>query len=389
VSVSGNPNWTGREINVGFSGGIGTIYTVFWTVEEDSPTLDQGEEDFGYPPTNRTPSMYRARFAVWVIVPGFRFFFWRFFPSLALGFLFAFAVGLSGVWGQELDPQKLDFFETKIRPVLVEKCYECHSGTTPSGELGGKLRVDSAVGLKRGGTMGPALEVGKSGASLLIRVMEYTDASLQMPPDGKLSEETIADFRRWVDEGAVDPRLEQGGPVVDSAMEIARQTQQHWAYRPLVDPPVILGVAGVPDSGDLVDRSIGQKLHEKGLGFSPEADRRTLVRRLYYDLLGLVPTYEEIEQVQGDTRGDWYERLVDQLLESPHYGERMARRWMDVVRYADNKGYVFQEDREYKHAFRYRRGDIRTEVGHMFSPKPHDQRGRGTGSGGVACGLRD
>lgn len=313
--------------------------------------------------------MLRARFAVWVIVPGSRFSSCRFFPSPALGFLFAFAIGLSAGWGQELDPQKVDFFETKIRPVLVEKCYECHSGETPAGELGGKLRVDSAAGLKRGGTMGPALEVGKSGASLLIRVMEYTDASLQMPPDGKLSEETIADFRRWIDEGAVDPRLEQGGPVVDPAMEIARQTQQHWAYRPLVDPPIILGVAGVSDSGDLVDRSIGQKLQEKGLGFSPEADRRTLVRRLYYDLLGLVPTYEEIKQVEGDVGSDWYERLVDRLLESPHYGERMARRWMDVVRYADNKGYVFQEDREYKHAYRYRNWLIRS----FNDDLPYDQ----------------
>ncbi|MFM2217479.1 MAG: hypothetical protein RL240_1797 [Planctomycetota bacterium] len=285
------------------------------------------------------------------------------------GWVFGILAG-TRLQGQELDPKKVDFFETKIRPVLVEKCYECHSAKTPAGELGGKLRLDTSGGMLRGGTLGPLLQAGQGQSSLLIKVIEYTEPGLQMPPDGKLTDEQIADFRRWVEEGAVDPRSEKDSPeMIDPAKDIATQTANHWAYRPLGDAPVIEGVEGLGNDSDLVDRSIAQELKKSGLGFSPEADRRTLVRRLYYDLLGLSPSLEEIAQVQADQREDWYVRLVDRLLESPHFGERMARRWMDVVRYADNKGYVFQEDREYRHAYRYRNWLIRA----FNEDLPYDQ----------------
>ncbi len=257
------------------------------------------------------------------------------------------------------DP-KLDFFESKIRPILVEHCYECHSGTTKPGELGGRLRLDSSAAIRRGGTLGPALLEGKPAESLLVKAIEYTDSAFQMPPDGKLSELQIADLKQWIADGAIDPRQEDPSMVPEPTLDKAQQAASHWAYQPLVAPADIPVVGDLGPTSDPIDRSIGLKLAERGLGFSAEADRRTLVRRVYNDLLGLPPTFSEIEQVATNTSEDWYVQLVDQLLQSPHFGERMARRWMDVARYADNKGYVFQEDREYPHAYKYRDWLIRS-----------------------------
>ena len=271
------------------------------------------------------------------------------------GLLVAWTLGPS----RAQDP-KLDFFESKIRPVLVERCYECHSAQTKPGELGGKLRLDSAPATARGGTLGPAVLAGKPSESLLIKAIEYNDSSFQMPPDGKLSDQQIADFKQWIADGAVDPRSTDTPGPNDPAADIAKKTASHWAYQPLAQPTSTPPIADLGPDSDSIDRSIAEKLAAKGLSFSPEADRRTLARRLYNDLLGLPPTFTELEQIVQNPSQEWYPQLVDSLLQSPHFGERMARRWMDVARYADNKGYVFQEDREYPHAFKYRDWLIRS-----------------------------
>ncbi|MFN5185417.1 MAG: DUF1549 domain-containing protein [Planctomycetota bacterium] len=262
-------------------------------------------------------------------------------------------------WAIAQDP-KLDFFESKIRPVLVERCYECHSSQTKPNELGGKLRLDSAPSIARGGSLGPALLAGNPNESLLIKAIEYNDSGFQMPPDSKLTNEQIADFKQWIAEGATDPRKEEMPTNNEPTMSIAQKAALHWAYHRLEAPAQVPPVGDLGIDSDSIDRSIAQKLAEKGLSFSPLADRRTLAKRLYYDLLGMPPTHSQLEQVVQNPSEDWYVQLVDSLLQSPHFGERMARRWMDVARYADNKGYVFQENREYEHAFKYRDWLIRS-----------------------------
>jgi hypothetical protein len=265
------------------------------------------------------------------------------------------------------DP-KADFFESKIRPVLVEKCYECHSAE--ASDVGGKLRLDGPAAMRQGGTMGPSIAVGSANDSLLIRAIEYNDSGLQMPPDGKLSDEQIAHFKQWINDGAVDPRPDVATSDPHPAVQDrARQVAEHWAYQPFSGeaPPDQVGTLDA--LSDPIDRWVALGLSEHGLELAPEASRRTLVRRLYYDLLGLPPTMDQIAEVERNAAPEWYSQLVDGLLQSPHFGERMARRWMDVMRYADNKGYVFVEDREYAHAYRYRDWLIRA----FNEDMPYDQ----------------
>ena len=284
---------------------------------------------------------------------------------LGRGIVWFFAVAGCFSTGTGQDP-KIDFFEAKIRPVLVERCYECHSGS--ASDLGGQLRLDSPSAIRRGGTMGTALVPGAVDQSLLIRAVEYGDANLQMPPDGKLPQEQIEDLKRWIAEGAVDPRPDLDAEKPKPSRDPMAMAAKHWAYQPLAQPPT-LEAQPKHDGWDPIDISVAMRLQQANLSLADEADRRTLVKRLYYDLLGLPPTFAEIEAVVHNPSSDWYAELVDGLLQSPHFGERMARRWMDVMRYADNKGYVFQEDREYAHAYRYRDWLIRS----FQQDLPYDQ----------------
>lgn len=250
---------------------------------------------------------------------------------------------------------KIDFFETKIRPVLVEHCYECHSAA--SGDPGGEFRLDSAELLKKGGTSGASLQLDAPEKSLLLKALSYDDNALQMPPTGKLPENVLADFRTWVEQGAVDPRKESdAAPAAPSKVELAAQ---HWAFQNL-NPAV--------HKNQSIDAILARSQSEKKIQPNGTATKRELIRRLYNDLWGLAPTYEELAVWESQPIEN-YESWVDQLLDSPHFGERMARRWMDVARYADNKGYVFQEDREYAHAWRYREWLIRA----FNEDLPYDQ----------------
>jgi len=250
----------------------------------------------------------------------------------------------------KLSPDETDFFEKRIRPVLAERCYACHSAKAKIVQA--NLKLDTAAGLRAGGDSGPVVSVGKPKDSLLIQAIRWE--SVEMPPDGKLPDAVIGDFVRWVEMGAPDPRTgEEAG-----AAEPPPDAANHWAFLPPVPhPPPEVRDAAWP-SGDL-DRFILAALEQRGLNPSPRAAPRTLLRRLYYDLTGLPPSAEETSAFERDHGDEAYRRVIDKLLDSPHFGERWARHWLDVARYADTKGYVFQEDRNYPKAYTYRDWVIR------------------------------
>ena len=238
---------------------------------------------------------------------------------------------------------EFEFFESRIRPVLVKHCYECHSAAAV--EVKGGLRLDSREGIRRGGEAGPGVVPGKPDDSLLIDAMRH--GAFKMPPDKKLPDGIIADFVRWVEHGAVDPRDKP--PTADEAAEMSWQAvfderRAWWSLQPLKDaaPPKI---ADAEWSQSAVDRFIKAKLEEAKIEPTPEATEEVLRRRLSYVLTGLPPKAEVLNEKS-------YEAAVDMLLASPHFGERFARHWMDVVRYGDTYGYEW--DVPAKGAWRYR-----------------------------------
>jgi hypothetical protein len=246
------------------------------------------------------------------------------------------------------DTDGIAFFESKIRPVLVEGCQECHSGAIAKPK--GRLRLDTREGIRQGGSSGPAVVPGDSEASLLFQAITAANGIEPMPPKAKLPAAVVADFRRWIEMGAPDPREGTSKPT-SASRPIANR--DWWSLRPIVRPEIptvessTAGWARTP-----IDRFILAKLVEKGLRPSREADRRTLIRRLSFDLIGLPPSPEEIAAFLADPAHDAYERLVDRLLASPHYGERWARHWMDVVHFAETHGH--DQDRIRPNAWPYR-----------------------------------
>ena len=236
-----------------------------------------------------------------------------------------------------------DLFEKSIRPALVQHCYECHSADK---KVKGGLLLDSRDGWKTGGDSGPAIEPGKLDDSLLIEAIRYT-GDLKMPPRGKLPERVIRDFERWVELGAPDPR--DGTPAKPKENAVFQSGLSHWSYQPIRDVPVP-AVAGEWPLG-VIDRFVLARLEQAKLRPGVEADRITLLRRVYFDLIGLPPTPGQIDAFVQDTSPDAYEKLVDRLLAAPQFGERWGRHWLDVVRYAESvtlRGLVFPE------AWRYR-----------------------------------
>jgi hypothetical protein len=240
-------------------------------------------------------------------------------------------------------PEAVEFFERRIRPVLVEHCYECHSAKLEHPK--GGLRLDSAAALMTGGDSGTAVEPGKPGESLLLSALRYE--SYEMPPSGKLPAGAIADFEQWIAAGAVDPRDDPAGGAHGVADHV--DPRDHWAFKRLRQE--VTANANGPEE---IDGFIRAKLADRGLSPSPAADARTLFRRLSYDLTGLPPTADELDALAVTFNDATYEHAVDRLLASPRFGERWGRYWLDVARYADTKGYLFEEDRNYKTAFKYR-----------------------------------
>ena len=239
----------------------------------------------------------------------------------------------------------VEFYNRHIQPLMAGACYECHSHE--SGESNGLLMVDSGAAMLIGGTRGVSIVAGNPDASPLYRALLYTDSDLQMPPDRKLSDEQIEVVKKWILAGAVAPKTDHD-PVAKLGAEA--NAKNHWAYQ--------MPVAKVTgdDAARAIDVLLSKRLSEKELAFSPQADRRTLLRRMSYDLTGLTPSFEELEKFANDSRADELvvAEAIDVMLASPHFGERWARHWMDLSRYSDTKGYVFQEDRQYAEAYRYR-----------------------------------
>ncbi|TWU49739.1 Planctomycete cytochrome C [Rubripirellula reticaptiva] len=243
----------------------------------------------------------------------------------------------------------IDFFESKVRPLLVQHCYECHSVDT--GESSGDLLVDSAAGMQTGGMHGPAIVPGDSAASLMIKAIRYDDADMQMPPAGKLDQESIDVLSHWITIGAPDPR--EGTVIAKATSPIDRDPKTHWTFVTPKQP-------NAPDhpgrsDRDAIDTWARTAAQSNGIETSPPADDATLVRRLYFDLTGLPPTAEQIRNYTESLRPDRYARLVDSLLASPEFAERFARHWLDVARYADTVGYDFGgKERRIKGSERYR-----------------------------------
>jgi len=270
----------------------------------------------------------------------------------------------AGAAAPKAEPAGLEFFEKHIRPVLVERCYKCHSAQAE--KLKGGLLLDTREGVLKGGDTGPALLPGDPDKSLLIKAVRYTDADLQMPPaksGGKLSDEQIRHLEAWVKMGAPDPRSAE---VQGSKLKV--QSGEHWAFQ-AVRRPGLPRVKSAKLVQTPVDSFVLAKLEASGLTLSPRADKRTLIRRATYDLTGLPPTLEEVRAFEKDTSPDAFGKVVDRLLASPRYGERWGRYWLDVARYADTKGYVFEEERKYPYSYTYRDWVIRA----FNEDLPYDQ----------------
>jgi hypothetical protein len=248
-----------------------------------------------------------------------------------------------------IDPKKLEFFESRIRPILIEHCYECHSAK--SEEVKGSLLVDSAAGLLRGGDSGPAIIAGKPNESPLIEALRYE--GVEMPPAGRLPANVIKDFERWVEMGSPDPRTDDPAPgVIKPQRTIDLEAgRQFWAFRPIADHqrPVVTNKSW-PKSD--IDAFILQKLEAAGLKPASDADRRTLIRRIYFDLVGLPPSPEEVTAFLKDESDDALKSVVDRLLESPQFGVHWGRHWLDVARYADSNGADFNAT--FHNAWKYR-----------------------------------
>ncbi|WP_167546741.1 DUF1553 domain-containing protein [Stieleria maiorica] len=259
------------------------------------------------------------------------------------------------------------FFENSVRPLLVQHCVECHGPDDQSGEL----RLDRQVHFQRGGGSGPVVVAGDPDASRLIRAIGYQDNALQMPPDSKLPDEAIDVLSQWVREGAYWPAETTPSPepsaVMTPAEQIEDQRQSHWAYQPITakEPPSLDELSKRVPADQFaswggtamtqIDRFVLARMAEADVPPNPRADRRTLIHRAYYTLLGLPPTYEQVQAFVQDDAPDAFAKLVDRLLESPHYGERWARHWLDIARYGDTKGYLpGNQETRYPYAFTYR-----------------------------------
>ena len=242
-------------------------------------------------------------------------------------------------------PAEIAYFEKHVRPLLIRRCYSCHSAR--SKPIRGELRLDTRRGWRTGGASGPAIRPGRPDDSLLIQAIRHGDDGPKMPPKKKLPIEEIRILERWVARGAVDPR------TGDSASGRKRGGADHWAFQP-VQPGRVPVAAGSHAnwSRTPIDRFVLARLVDAGLAPSPPADRRVLIRRVTFDLIGLPPTPEPVAAYLADNRPGAWERLVDRLLGSPHYGGRWGRHWLDVARYADSNG--LDENVAHGNAWRYR-----------------------------------
>ena len=255
---------------------------------------------------------------------------------------------LSGVILQQVNPvqaapttEQLHFFEAKVRPLLVERCYGCHS--VQAEKLKAGLLLDHGSSILKGGDSGAALKPGDPGQSLIIQAVEYADPDFQMPPKKKLGDGEIGILRKWVEMGA--PWPDEDVPKAEKKLgpkefDLAARREEHWCWQPVKRLPVP-AVKEKDWSSDPIDLHVLSMLEAKGMDPSEQTGKHSLLRRAYFDLIGLPPTPEQVAAFVGDDTPGAFARVIDQLLGSPHFGERWGRHWMDLVRYAESCGHEF------------------------------------------------
>ncbi|HEV3439858.1 MAG TPA: DUF1549 domain-containing protein, partial [Gemmata sp.] len=266
---------------------------------------------------------------------------------LVVGF-FSFPIQLSAQSGKTdgVDPGTTEFFERNVRPVLVERCLPCHGPEKAKGDL----RLNTRDAIMKGGAGGVVVVPGKPKESRLLTAVRHTDQDLKMPPSAKLPDREIAALEKWIELGL--PWPEKVTLIAPNA--IAKAAGSHWAFKAVIRPKVPAIENPPPTINNPIDRFVLARLQKERLKLNPVADHRGLIRRATFDLHGLPPTPEEVESFINDPDPDAYSKLIDRLLASPRYGERWGRHWLDLARYADNKGYVFFEGKEYPWAWTYR-----------------------------------
>jgi mono/diheme cytochrome c family protein len=255
--------------------------------------------------------------------------------------LLSLLVLTGGIAGHASEPsaEQVQFFEARVRPILVEHCFKCHG---PEKQWS-NFRLDSRAALLTGGDFGAGAVPGKPSESLLIKAVRQVDDELSMPPKAKLTDRQIADLEKWIEQGLAYP---------ESGSEKSRyRDASHWAFQALTDPPVpeVRNIAWTQNS---LDHFILAKLEAAGMQPAPQADRRTLIRRATFDLTGLPPAPADVDAFVRDDRPDAFAQLVDRLLASTAYGERWGRHWLDIARYADSNG--LDENIAHGNAWRYR-----------------------------------
>jgi hypothetical protein len=257
----------------------------------------------------------------------------------------------------------IEFFEKHIRPVLVKHCYKCHSAEAKTLEAG--LRLDSREGMLKGGDSGPAVVPGAPEKSQLVKAIRHVDEDLRMPPEDRLSDDVVKRFAEWIKIGAPHPRVETT-LTQWAGIGNLNKVREFWSLRPVA--------GGVSANGEntsrpsnVIDRYLHEAMQSRGITPVGAADKRTLIRRATYDLTGLPPTPDEIDAFLADESPDAFARVVDRLLQSPHYGEQWGRHWLDLVRYADTSG--CNSDFPVPSAYRYRNYVIQS----FNDDKPYDQ----------------
>ncbi len=251
--------------------------------------------------------------------------------------------------GEAPDRVGVDFFENKIRPVLIEQCYSCHSAEAAKNKkLRGGLYLDSRAGMRKGGDSGSVFTTAKPADSLLLKALRH-EGDVRMPPKGKLAVGIVKDFEQWLAMGAPDPR--EGEIVQNKKFDAEKSRKEHWAFQPLRETarPAVKNVGWVRTP---IDAFVLKKLEGAKVQPAPAADPATLLRRVYFDLIGLPPTLKEQEAFLRDPTPKAYENVVDDLLSRPQYGERWGRHWLDVARYAESLGFEHDEARTW--SWRYR-----------------------------------
>ena len=259
-------------------------------------------------------------------------------------------------------PDGIEFFERKVRPLFAENCFSCHGEEKQKA----RLRLDSPAGIRTGSESGAVFVPGKPDESRIILAISYKDEDLKMPPKKRLSDRQVADVAEWIRLGASMPTNDVPALPAKATFQITAKDRAHWAFQPLKrpNPPKISARKPIDNP---IDAFIRSRLQAKGISPNPPATRRELIRRAYYDLTGLPPSPLEVEAFLADSSPHAWEKLIDRLLASPHYGEKWGRHWLDLVRFAESNSY--ERDNPKPHTWRYRDYVIRS----FNSDKPYDQ----------------